>query len=55
MAHHLDEIERRITPNATRADPDDLVVIFREIGVATAARGRAGRLRLSRSAASRAD
>src|SRR5436305_8701153 len=31
MAHHLDEIERRITPEGTRADPDDLVVIFREI------------------------
>jgi DNA-binding GntR family transcriptional regulator len=53
MAHHLDEIERRITPDETRADPDDLVVIFREIGVA--ARGGAGRSRASRSAASRVD
>jgi DNA-binding GntR family transcriptional regulator len=44
MAHHLDEIEHRIAPDASKADPDDLVVIFREIGVA-AARGRAERLR----------
>jgi DNA-binding GntR family transcriptional regulator len=44
MAHHLDEIEHRIAPDASKADPDDLVVIFREIGVA-AARGRAGRSR----------
>jgi hypothetical protein len=38
MAHHLDDIERRIKPDETRPDPDDLVVIFREIGIASLAR-----------------
>lgn len=34
MARHLDGIEERIKPDASRPDPDDLGVIFREIGVA---------------------
>jgi hypothetical protein len=49
------DLERRITPDGTKADPDDLVVIFREIGITAAARGRAGRLRLSGSGTGRAD
>jgi DNA-binding GntR family transcriptional regulator len=38
MAHHLDDIEGRMKPDGSRPDPDDLGVIFREIGVAPVAR-----------------
>jgi DNA-binding GntR family transcriptional regulator len=38
MVHHLDDIERRMKPDGSRPDPDDLSVIFREIGVAPVAR-----------------
>lgn len=38
MAHHLDDIERRIKPDVSRPDPDDLGVIFREMGVVPVAR-----------------
>jgi DNA-binding GntR family transcriptional regulator len=38
MAHHLDDIEGRMKPDGSRPDPDDLSVIFREIGVAPLAR-----------------
>lgn len=41
MAHHLDDIERRIKPGEARPDPDDLAVIFREIGVMPIARADA--------------
>jgi len=41
MRHHLEEIERRIKPDETKTDPDDLTVIFREIGIRPLARAGA--------------
>jgi DNA-binding GntR family transcriptional regulator len=41
MRHHLEEIERRIKPDETKPDADDLTVIFQEIGIRPGARAGA--------------
>jgi DNA-binding GntR family transcriptional regulator len=41
MKHHLQEIERRIKPDGTRTEVDDLTMIFQEIRVRPAARAGA--------------
>jgi DNA-binding GntR family transcriptional regulator len=41
MKHHLEEIERRIKPDGTRTEVDDLTMIFQEIRVRPAARAGA--------------
>lgn len=39
MNRHLDEIEHRLHLGATAPDPDDIVAIFQDIGIAPARRG----------------
>lgn len=41
MEKHLDEIEHRLHLGATAPDPDDIVAIFQDIGVAPVSRGAA--------------
>jgi DNA-binding GntR family transcriptional regulator len=41
MEKHLDEIEHRLHLGATAPDPDDIVAIFQDIGVAPLSRGAA--------------
>lgn len=41
MNRHLDEIEHRLHLGATAPDPDDIVAIFQDLGVAPVSRGAA--------------
>lgn len=41
MERHLDEIEQRLNLGVTPPDPDDIVAIFQNIGIAPAKRGAA--------------